>query len=95
MVASSLILMTFEPNINTFPDALWHTFAVVTTIGFGDFVAETLVERLVTVALGMYGIIAVAVITSIIVNFYNETSGKHDKKELAEVKNDEKQKKIT
>ena len=86
IVASSLIFMYFEPNINTFYDGLWYSFAVVTTIGFGDFAAQTLIGRVVTVLLGIYGIIVVAVITSIIVNFYNETSGKHDAQEFKEIK---------
>ena len=89
MVASSLVLMTIEPLINNFPDALWYSFAVVTTIGFGDFAAETLLGRIITVFLGLYGIIVVAVITSIIVNFYNETSGKEDQKQLKDIKQEE------
>ena len=68
-----------------FPTALWYCFTVVTTIGFGDFYATTLIGRLVTVVLGIYGIIVVAVITSIIVNFYNETKGTDDIKELKDI----------
>jgi uncharacterized membrane protein (DUF106 family) len=37
----------------------------------------------------MYGLVVVAVITSIVVNFYNETSGKHDQKELKEIQKEE------
>lgn len=85
IVASSLILMYEEPTMTYFPDALWYCFTVVTTIGFGDFYATTLIGRLVTVVLGIYGIIVVAVITSIIVNFYNETKGKEDIKELKDI----------
>lgn len=89
IVCSSLIFMAVEPNITTFPEGLWYCFAVVTTIGFGDYVAVTPVGRVVTVFLGIYGLVVVAVITSIIVNFYNETSGKHDQKELKEIKKEE------
>ena len=85
MATFSLILMLEEPTMSFYPDALWYCFTVVTTIGFGDLAAKTLVGRLVTVVLGIYGIIVVAVITSIIVNFYNETSGKRDSKELHEI----------
>jgi hypothetical protein len=85
IVASSLILMYEEPTMTYFPDALWYCFTVVTTVGFGDFYATTLIGRLVTVVLGIYGIIVVAVITSIIVNFYNETKGKEDIKELKDI----------
>ena len=85
MVALSLVLTVEEPSMANFPDALWYCFAVVTTIGFGDFYATTLIGRVVTVVLGLYGIVVVAVITSIIVNFYNETSGKNDAKEFREI----------
>ena len=94
IVCFSLVFYVIEPAMPTFPDALWYCFAVVTTIGFGDMVAVTPIGRILTVVLGLYGLIVVAVITSIIVNFYNETSGKRESKELKElkeeVKNDKK-----
>lgn len=94
IVASSLIFVYFEDSITTFSEGLWYSFAVVTTIGFGDFAAKTAIGRIITVLLGIYGIIVVAVITSIIVNFYNETaSGKHDAKELKQIDKEEKKRK--
>ncbi|MBP5574322.1 MAG: two pore domain potassium channel family protein [Bacilli bacterium] len=89
MVAGALVLLSVEEAFTNFGDALWYCFAVVTTIGFGDLVATTLIGRLITVLLGVYGIIAVAVITSIVVNFYNETSGKKDVKELKNIQKEE------
>lgn len=89
VAAFSFAFVSIEPEINTYPDALWYCFAVVTTIGFGDFAAVTPVGRILTVILGLYGIVVVAVITSVIVNFYNETSGKHDQKELKEIQKEE------
>ena len=85
IVLSSLILMHVEPSMPGFGDAIWYCFAVVTTIGFGDIVAATPIGRVVSVILGIYGIVVVAVITSIIVNFYNETYGKRDAKEVKQL----------
>lgn len=94
VVAASLILMMIgEPQITSFGDGLWYCFAVVTTIGFGDIAAQTLLGRIITVVLGIYGVIVVALITSIIVNFYNETVGKKDSKEMSEISQEEKKKK--
>ena len=55
-----------------YTNALWYCFTVVTTIGFGDMTATSAIGRILTVILGVYGIIVVALITSIIVNFYGE-----------------------
>ena len=78
IVAFSLVLATLEPGMQTFADALWYCFAVVTTIGFGDVTAVTLAGRILSVVLGIYGIIVVALITSVIVNFYNEVKNEQD-----------------
>ena len=61
-----------EESMTEYSDALWYCFAIVTTIGFGDITATSGVGRILSVILGIYGIIVVALITSIIVNFYNE-----------------------
>lgn len=92
MIAFSLVFMLYEESITNFADGLWYSFAVVTTIGFGDYVAVTPIGRILTTVLGFYGIIVVAVITSIIVNFYNETAGKQDAKEMKEIHEEEKKK---
>ena len=78
IIAFSIVLPQFEPGISSFGDALWYCFAIVTTIGFGDFTAATLPGRAISVLLGLYGIIVAALITSIIVNFYNETKDTGD-----------------
>ena len=72
IVTFAMLLTFFEPNMNKFTDALWYCFAIVTTIGFGDLTAVTDFGRILSVILGVYGIVVVALITSIIVNFYGE-----------------------
>lgn len=75
IVSCSLMLSSLngETDINSFGDGLWYCFAIVTTIGFGDITAHTYIGRIISVILGCYGIVVVALITSIIINFYNET----------------------
>lgn len=70
MLLFALILHLIEPNITSFGDALWYTFSVVTTIGFGDVVVVTVIGRILSVILGLFGIFMVAIITSVIVNYY-------------------------
>lgn len=68
----SFLLSAVEPAMGQYEDALWYCFAIVTTIGFGDITAVTVPGRILSVVLGVYGIVVVALITSIIVNFYSE-----------------------
>lgn len=91
IVCFSLVFIAIEPNMPTFAEALWYCFAVVTTIGFGDITAVTPIGRILTVVLGIYGLVVVAVITSIVVNFYNETNGKRDQKEIKEISKKDKE----
>lgn len=84
MIAFSFILPRFEISITNFWDGMWYCFTVITTIGFGDFVATTPVGRLLTVILGIYGIVVVAILTSVIVNFYNEVSAKERARDIIE-----------
>ena len=74
IIAFSFILQLVDPAFMdaSYGDALWYCFAIVTTIGFGDFAATSAIGRILSVILGIYGIIVVALITSIIVNFYSE-----------------------
>ena len=72
IVAFSYMLKFTDEAFASFEDALWYCFAVVTTIGFGDLTPTTDIGRLLSVILGLYGIVVVALITSIIVNFYGE-----------------------
>lgn len=80
IIAFSFVLKTMEPQMESLSDALWYCFALVTTIGFGDITATTAIGRLLSVVLGIYGIIVVALITSIIVNFYTELKNEEEEK---------------
>ena len=72
VMSFAYILRFTEPSTPTIKDALWYCFAIVTTIGFGDVAATSIEGRIISVILGAYGIVVVALVTSIIVNFYGE-----------------------
>ena len=84
IICFSWVLVYMDAGFESFTDALWYCFAVVTTIGFGDITAVSLVGRVLSVILGIYGIIVVALITSIIVNFYGEMKKAGPEEEPAE-----------
>ena len=81
MFAFALMLSMLEEGMPSFMDALWFCFATVTTIGYGDVIATTVLGRILSMILGVYGIIVVALVTSVIVNFYNEMKTEKEDKE--------------
>ena len=68
IVSAALCLV--EPTIMTYGDAIWYSFSVVTTIGFGDYAAATLIGRTLTMILGLDGLIVVALIPGVLVGYY-------------------------
>jgi len=84
MIAFSYAMKFTDSAINSFWDGLWYCFAVVTTIGFGDVTPTSPIARVLSVILGVYGIVVVALITSIIVNFYGEIKKESHTEEAGE-----------
>ena len=82
VVLCSVYFTVVEPNITSYVDGLWYSFAVITTIGFGDVYVSTTLGRILSVILGISGIAVVAVFTSFIVNFYNEMNKKREERTL-------------
>jgi len=69
---SAAIIWLVDPNVKSFFDAIWFSFAVVTTIGFGDIVVTNLFARIIAIILAVYGILVIAIITGIIVYYISE-----------------------
>ncbi len=69
---AAIIIWLADSNVNSFLDAIWFSFAVVTTIGFGDIVVTTPLARITAIILAVYGILVIAVITGVIVYYLSE-----------------------
>lgn len=69
---SAVIMWLLEPGIPSLGKALWYCYAVVTTIGFGDVVVQSPVSRILSVLLSVYAAVVIALITGVIVNYYNQ-----------------------
>ena len=69
---SALLILIFEPGITTFEDAIWYCYAVVSTAGFGDIVVHTPLAKLISVVVTIYSSIIIAMLTAVVVNYYNE-----------------------
>ena len=78
IIAFSLVLPILEDGIPDFGSALWYCFAIISTIGFGDVSAVSVLGRIMSAILGVCGLVVVSVVMSIVVNFYNETKDLKD-----------------
>lgn len=73
VVCIAAILLTFlEPNILRFADGLWYCFIASTTVGFGDIVATTLIGRIITVVVVLYGIVTASMVPGVALTYYLE-----------------------
>ena len=72
LLASAAVIQAVEPNIHRYVDALWYCYAVISTAGFGDIVAVTLIGRICSVLLTLYAIFVIAIVTGVVVNFYSQ-----------------------
>lgn len=95
IILCSVYFTVVEPNITSYVDSLWYSFSVITTIGFGDVPVVTTFGRILSVILGISGIVVVALVTSFIVNFYNEMSRRRDEATLEKILDEEKKLKET
>ena len=69
---SALLILLVEPEITNYADALWYCYAVISTAGFGDIVVHTILAKLISVVVTVYSLVVIAILTGIVVNFYNE-----------------------
>ena len=72
MLLTALVIWACEPEINTYREALWYCFTVVSTIGFGDVVVHTSISRSLSVVLSLYAVVTLAIFTGVIVNYYTQ-----------------------
>lgn len=90
IILCSVYFTVVEPNITSYVDSLWYSFSVITTIGFGDVSVVTTFGRILSVVLGISGIVVVALVTSFIVNFYNEMNKRREESTLNRILDEEK-----
>ena len=82
LVVSTFIVWKCEPTIISYRDAVWYVYAVVTTIGFGDYLATVPVVRIISIFLSIYTHFALALITGLAVSFFNEVMSIRNKETI-------------
>lgn len=80
--ALSVVIWRVEPDIKTYGAALWYSYSVVTTVGFGDVVVQHFLSRVISVWLSLNAVVVFAIITGVIVNYYNRITELKQKETL-------------
>ena len=70
-IAAWIVLLT-EPGITRYGDALWYCYDVISTTGFGDVVVHGFIARMISVAVTVYSLIVIAIMTGVFSNFYTQ-----------------------
>ena len=63
------VLFLVEPAITNYGDGLWYAFVTSTTVGYGDLLAVTLIGRITSVFLTIYGLIFFGCLSAVIFNY--------------------------
>lgn len=69
---AALAIWLSEPHIKNYGDSIWYCFASATSIGYGDIAATTVLGRIITIILSIYSIAVIAIVTAVIVGFFND-----------------------
>lgn len=83
LVCAAIVFVT-EPGITTYADSLWYLWAVSLTVGLGDFTAVTLVGRVVSMVCSLCAVLTTAILTGVIVDYFNESRQRQFDGSLAE-----------
>ena len=80
---AALIVYVTEPEILSYGDALWYCYAVISTTGFGDIIVHGFIAKLCSVAVTVYSLIVIAIITGVFANFYMQLIDERRKETIA------------
>ena len=67
-----VVLRFIEPQVQGIFDGFYFCFVASTTIGFGDIVPVTILGRIITIVVTMFGILTVAMVPGVVVAYYTE-----------------------
>lgn len=71
-IISAFVILENEPQIETYGDACWYCFALISTCGFGDITVYSVAARVMSAMLSCFAVVVIAMLTGVIVNMYNK-----------------------
>ena len=72
LCVSAILLKIIDPAFTTLGSAFWYLYSVLTTSGFGDIIPDTIFGKIITIIIGLFSLLMVALITGVVVNYFTE-----------------------
>ena len=72
LLISGFILSLIEPQVHGIFEGFYFTFVASSTIGFGDIVPVTVLGRIITIIVTLFGVLTVAMVPGVVVAYYTE-----------------------
>lgn len=72
LVLGGILMVFIEPQIDNVFDGIYFCFVASTTIGFGDIVPVTVIGKIITVIVTLFGILTAAMVPGVVVAYYTE-----------------------
>ena len=67
----ALIIYIDDPSIHTYRQSVYYCFMIASSVGNGDVIVSTQLARILTMLLSIYSLFALAIITGVVVSYYN------------------------
>ncbi len=67
----ALIIWIDDPGIHSYRQSVYYCFMIASSVGNGDVMVTTTLARIMTMILSIYSVFALAIITGVVVSYYN------------------------
>ena len=67
----ALVIWLNDPAITTYRQSVYYCFMIASSVGNGDVIVSTTLARILTMILSIYSVFALAIITGVVVSYYN------------------------
>lgn len=72
LLIGGMLMSWIEPGVHGIFEGFYFCFVASSTIGFGDIVPVTIVGRIITIIVALFGILTAGMIPGVVVTYYTE-----------------------
>lgn len=72
VISFTLSLYLFDPSMNSLFDTLWFVISSLTTVGYGDVLPNSMIGRIISLILLVFGVLIFSAITAALASYFNK-----------------------